>query len=184
MPKQNDASVAFDFLLDEIGNSIDEVNQRGAAALRRGSYDEARQLMDRGAQMTELRKRILKSKTEWEKLVLPAEKAGDENDPGRLQRGLRTPEDAFRVPILQALVETGGSGRVADVLDRVGAMMGDQLNDYDREPLPSTPSAIRWRNNAQWARNSMVGEGLLASDSPRGIWEITQKGREWLAENV
>lgn len=36
------------------------------------------------------------------------------------------------------------------------------------------------RNTAQWARNSMVKEGLMASDSPRGIWEITDEGEQWL----
>jgi hypothetical protein len=29
----------------------------------------------------------------------------------------------------------------------------------------------------------MVNEGLLASDSPWGIWEITEKGREFYKEN-
>lgn len=39
---------------------------------------------------------------------------------------------------------------------------------------------IRWRNTAQWARKTIVQEGLLASDSPKEIWEITRKGREYL----
>jgi restriction system protein len=38
----------------------------------------------------------------------------------------------------------------------------------------------RWRNTAQWARNSLREEGLIRDDSPRGIWEITDKGRQWL----
>ncbi|MEM7820360.1 MAG: winged helix-turn-helix domain-containing protein, partial [Candidatus Aenigmatarchaeota archaeon] len=37
---------------------------------------------------------------------------------------------------------------------------------------------------AQWARNAMVKEGLLASDSPRGVWEITAVGRRWLAAAI
>ena len=43
-----------------------------------------------------------------------------------------------------------------------------------------TPGLPRWRNTAQWARNAMVKEGLLASDSPRGVWEITAEGKQWL----
>jgi restriction endonuclease Mrr len=53
------------------------------------------------------------------------------------------------------------------------------LNKYDYEPLPSNPTQKRWENSVQWARNTMVNEGLLSSDSPRGIWEITQKGRDF-----
>ncbi len=34
-----------------------------------------------------------------------------------------------------------------------------------------------WRNSAQWARNSMVQEGLLKADSPRGVWNISEAGR-------
>ncbi|MCK4316500.1 MAG: winged helix-turn-helix domain-containing protein [Anaerolineae bacterium] len=58
--------------------------------------------------------------------------------------------------------------------------MKNQLNEYDRSPLPSTPDSPRWRNTAQWARNGMVKEGLMASDSPRRIWEITDEGEQWL----
>lgn len=34
---------------------------------------------------------------------------------------------------------------------------------------------------SRWARNAMVKEGLLSSDSPRGVWKITQGGLRWLA---
>jgi len=50
----------------------------------------------------------------------------------------------------------------------------------DYQPLASSPDNLRWRNAAQWARNSMVQEGLLKADSPRGVWEITDRGREML----
>jgi len=50
--------------------------------------------------------------------------------------------------------------------------------DYD--PLASGPDNPRWRNAAQWARNSMIRDGLLKGDSPRGVWEISNKGRDLL----
>ncbi|MFN3396352.1 MAG: winged helix-turn-helix domain-containing protein, partial [Thermodesulfovibrionales bacterium] len=40
----------------------------------------------------------------------------------------------------------------------------------------------RWENTAQWCRNTLVQEGLLSSDSPRGIWEITAEGEKLLRE--
>ena len=67
-----------------------------------------------------------------------------------------------------------------EVLDRVEAKMKDVLNTYDREPLPSNPRSVRWRNTAQWCRNTLVREGLMKSDSPYGVWEISEAGRRWL----
>ena len=36
---------------------------------------------------------------------------------------------------------------------------------------------IHWWNLARWERNSMVKEGLLRRGSPRGVWELSEKGR-------
>jgi len=58
--------------------------------------------------------------------------------------------------------------------------MKGTLRDVDYQPLGSSPDMPRWRNTAQWARNSMVHEGLLKADSPRGVWEIAEKGRQML----
>jgi len=58
--------------------------------------------------------------------------------------------------------------------------MASTLKKVDDQPLTSDPKMPRWRNAAQWARNAMVNEGLLASDSPRGVWEVTAAGRKWL----
>ena len=60
--------------------------------------------------------------------------------------------------------------------------LSGQLNKYDYQALPSDPNSIRWKNTASWARHNMVQEGLLAGDSPRGVWEITDAGREALAQ--
>jgi hypothetical protein len=66
------------------------------------------------------------------------------------------------------------------VLAIVGNMMKDQLQDVDHQSLMSDPSRPRWYNTAQWARNSMVTRGLLRSDSPRGTWELTEYGVQYL----
>jgi len=96
-----------------------------------------------------------------------------EREMDRLPRGLRTPMGDYYQPILQALNESGGSAKVSDVLERVEQLMQDVLREVDYEPLPSNAEMPRWRNTAQWARDAMVREGLLKSNSPRGIWEIT-----------
>ena len=94
----------------------------------------------------------------------------------RLAKGLRTPESAFVVPILRALHDLGGSASMQQVLERVGAAMQAQLREVDHQSLKSDPNRPRWNNTAQWARNTMVSDGLLKSNSPRGVWEITAAG--------
>lgn len=95
----------------------------------------------------------------------------------RLPRGVRTSQSAFRKPILQALVDLGGSGSVREVISKVGEAMRDTLKDADYGTLPSSPKAVRWENTAAWERNTMAREGLLKSDSPYGAWEISDAGR-------
>ncbi|MBC7345566.1 MAG: winged helix-turn-helix domain-containing protein, partial [Clostridia bacterium] len=160
----------------------------GAQAFEAGRYDAAKELMEKGSQMTAFRSKVSELQREW-LTVFAAVKATrptrrSRRVAERLKRGLRTPERDFRVPILESLVEFGGSASMAEVLEKVESKMSHRLNAYDRQPLASDPGQIRWRNTAQWARNSMVREGLLAADSPRGVWAITSAGRRWLAASA
>ena len=90
-----------------------------------------------------------------------------------------TPVENFWVPILQTLIELGGSGRYEHVIDVVGKKMENVLTPADKEKLRSG-IYVRWRNRVAWQRFNMVKEGLLRKDSPRGVWEITPQGRAWL----
>lgn len=100
----------------------------------------------------------------------------------KLSKGKRTPRQAFRIPILEALIELGGKGKTDEILKKVESKMKNILKSVDYEKLPSGVE-IRWRNTAQWERYVMVQDGLLRSDSPIGIWEITEKGRSFFKEN-
>jgi restriction endonuclease Mrr len=53
-----------------------------------------------------------------------------------------------------------------------------KLTWYDMQKLPSS-GEILWENTAQWVRFYLVRQGFLSKDSPRGVWEITDKGREY-----
>lgn len=90
----------------------------------------------------------------------------------------RTPNSAYRRPILQALVEMGGKGRTNKVVERVGELMKSTLKRVDNDKVSS--GEVRWRNAARFERLTMTKEGLLKPDSPNGYWEITEKGRKYL----
>ncbi len=101
---------------------------------------------------------------------------------GRFGRGLRTAEEAFRRPILHALVELGGSAPVGEVLEKVGAKLKSGLNQCDCEPVPSDPRSVPWKKSAPWWRNTLVREGLMKRDSPHSLWKISDPRRSWLVQ--
>ena len=93
----------------------------------------------------------------------------------RLPRGQKTPQQAYHRPLLEALHELGGSARIHEVLALIEKRMKTILGPIDYEKLPSGTS-VRWQNTAQWVRFDLVKEGLLKSDSPPGVWELSDKG--------
>jgi restriction system protein len=181
---------AFEMLLEEIEAEIDFINGVGAKAFEKRDYDRAKEALEHAGKLTAFRDKAVALKKEWDGFTVIEVDEEDQRaaqkqrqNLGRLGRGMRTREEAYYVPILQVLSEMGGSGKVAEVLDRVGKRMKGVLKKPDYEPLASGPDNPRWRNAAQWARNSMVNEGLLKKDSPRGVWEISDKGKSHLEQN-
>lgn len=181
---------AFEILLEEVEAEIDFVNSVGSRGFETRDYDRAQDALTRAGMLTAFRDRLASMRKEWMEL----DRAGEAHeDPasrtarrniGKLRKGLRTPEESYYRPILESLVALGGKGRIGDVLDRVYKRMEKLLNEHDRQPLRSDPDMPRWRNAAQWARNSMVKEGLLRADSPRGEWEVTEQGRARLQSEM
>jgi restriction system protein len=190
-----DVLAAFEMLLEEVEEEIEFTNQQGSAAFSKGNYEQARSVLERAAQLTGFRAKLAELRKEWQVISPPPPAAtaasaspvaslaaAEQRTLSRLQRGLRTSEVAFYRPILQALSDMDGSGKMSDVLDRVGPLMQDVLRDVDHLPLQSEPDSERWRNTAQWARSELVKRGLIKPDSPRGFWEISEAGRQWLAQ--
>lgn len=94
----------------------------------------------------------------------------------------RTQEREFRRPILEILVEKGGSYHATDLRPILGQKMKEKLTEADLEAIPSTGEP-RWWNTAKWERKTMTRHDppLLETTSRHGWWEITAAGREYLA---
>lgn len=185
----SNVSSAFEMLLEEVEAEIDFVTSVGSKAFESRDFHKAKEALERSGTLTAFRDRVASLRKEWGELAAAAEREEDEEtrtarqNLGKLRKGLRTPTEAYYEPILQALEEMDGAGKVAEVLDQVGQIMKPVLKDVDYQPLASNPDNLRWRNAAQWARNNMVNEGLLKTDSPRGVWEMTDAGRQRLRES-
>jgi hypothetical protein len=91
--------------------------------------------------------------------------------------GSLLPERDYWVPILNILVQAGGAAPAGDVIEILGEEIADQLKAADTERLNT--GETRWKNRARFARLRMKEQGLLSS-SGRGVWEITDAGREFL----
>ena len=78
----------------------------------------------------------------------------------------------FFKPIIEVLKETGGSGTVSEVIDRVIEKMKIPESEQEVTLKGGQP---RVRNQIQWARFYLVQAGLIDS-SKRGVWTLTDKG--------
>lgn len=96
---------------------------------------------------------------------------------GRARRGSLLPRAAYEIPILESLIELGGSAASSVVIDRVGEKLEAHLTDIDRDKT-SGNGVVRWKNRTQFARHALVEKGQMRPDSPHGVWEISQAGRD------
>ncbi|MBD2254924.1 winged helix-turn-helix domain-containing protein, partial [Nostoc parmelioides] len=107
---------------------------------------------------------------------------------GRLPRGICTPQEDYKLPILKALDDLGGSARTKTVLRQVKKLMKGTLKRIDYQNYINQQGSYtiiepRWQKNAKWARYHLMKEGFVKSNSPRGVWEISKAGRQYLADN-
>jgi restriction system protein len=189
-PDTDDVSAALHLLGESLHGEVQRINQEGSQAMQVGDYDTAQAVIDFAKRLTAFRQKVSDLGGEWEKLEELRDKATTEVQQivskrffGKSRKGDITPQEAYCGPLLEVLVDMGGGGKTKAVLDRLGEKMKSTLKPKDYEPHESDAQQIRWRNTAQWARNFMVNEdGRMKKSSPRGVWEISEKGRTWLKQ--
>lgn len=79
----------------------------------------------------------------------------------------------FFQPVIDALVELGGSGRPSEVKEEIA----EKLRITEDEQSDQNPSgASRFSKNVDWARFYLAKAGYIDS-STRGVWSLTETGR-------
>jgi len=80
------------------------------------------------------------------------------------------------MPLLRALADAGGRAPYREVLEAVGRDIKDLLTPLDLESL--TSGGIRWHSRLQFVRLRLIERGLLERDTPRGVWGLSERGRQ------
>jgi predicted transcriptional regulator len=88
--------------------------------------------------------------------------------------GKKLPQKEFREPLLIVLKRLGGSGSLDQVRSLIEPLVAAKLGRADREAVSNGDP--RWWNATCWERSDMVKDGLLRSESPRGLWELSELG--------
>ena len=188
---KDDVSTALGLLRDSLSEEEERIRNEGAKAMQGGDYDTATSVIEFARRLLTFQKKVESLVGEWDEL----EDLRDAASPavqeivskrffGKKKKGEITPHTEYFPYILQVLVEMGGGGKTKAVLDWVGDLMKGVLKPQDYEFLKSGKTQVRWRNSAQWARNTMVNvDGRMVKNGKNGIWEISDKGRKWLKEN-
>lgn len=95
--------------------------------------------------------------------------------PSKDREGEKLPQKEFRIPLLIALHELGGKASKHDASKAVFPKVKERLKPADHVLLST--GEFRWENAIAWERSELVKEGYLRNDSPRGTWELTDRGR-------
>ena len=91
------------------------------------------------------------------------------------------PQSRYMLPILRALDQFGGSARTNEVLRRVRQLMVDELRPIDISRR--SDGQVYSENRTHAMRSMLVRMELVKNNSPRGIWEISDAGWEYLHNN-
>lgn len=185
---------AFDMLLEELERIIPDLNDQGKQLLDQKKYQEAHQLINKAQSVMAFQSKVKALQEEWVGMQVPQTKLPPPQKPGkkpkkvsrttlvRLDEGLRTKNEDFHLPILQALINHDGSTKFSRLIDSLTRDMADILNKYDWETF-ADGKTIRWINNVGWAKKPLLDKGYLSSTAPKGTWEITDAGRQALEDS-
>ena len=111
----------------------------------------------------------------------PEDPTRNPEDGGEPPKDGFTPQGAYKLPILQYLHgEAPGSAASHKVASHIESNMRDRFTREDLEQ--SSKGGPRWRRILDNARLQLTREGMLRQDSPKGVWQITEKGEEHLRQ--
>jgi hypothetical protein len=112
-------------------------------------------------------------------LIKILEKIGMDDQPGKKvnkprSKQPKTDKATLRELIIKVLKKFDGSASGKEVREEMAKMLEGKLLAGDLEWREATKDYV-WQNNTNWERFLMTKDGVLKNDSPRGIWELSEK---------
>lgn len=88
----------------------------------------------------------------------------------------KTPQPAYREPILKILLAHGGEASRGEVMQELEKSLARQLTPFDKETVES--GAVRWQKTAEFQLHLMRKAKLVrpVEETTRGVWALTKKG--------
>ena len=95
----------------------------------------------------------------------------------RLRRSRRrnlntTSQTKYKPHIVEILRERGGSAPTSEIRAELETRFREKFTPDDL--AETSPGYAVWWNRANWARMDLINEGILKSNSPRGVWELAE----------
>lgn len=174
----NSVNDAFSCLIKMVEQQIDDLRNSTARQLNAGKLDKVKESIDLMEALVEYKERLQELKADYPK---PGQKGRGKRSQRRrkgterLPAGQSTPSSAFFNDILSILRDEGGMASPALVIPQIESRMKDLLKEEDFERVQSS-NKPRWIIAVRKARGELIEQGLLKENSPRGMWELSDKG--------
>jgi hypothetical protein len=161
--------------LKEIAYAIDKLEKTGTSV-----PDELRQLKTGLAAKLVVREKIIGRLKPFEEMLdgvlrdlrLRIGKTKGSNY-RRFSSEHSTSREVMRTEIIRALQLLGGAGSPAEVKAEIEKNIGEQMLQGDKVKLNG--GRLSWHKKCEKERKHMIKDGILKSDSPTGLWELSGK---------
>jgi hypothetical protein len=110
---EGEVKSAIELLLEEVGRTYDALYQEAQKAMAIHDIDRSQHILEICKKVRAFKEKVEKLKSEWDDIFSGVAYTPTKNGSyrkkknKRLERGLRTPEEKFILPILEALIELG-----------------------------------------------------------------------------
>ena len=198
-------AVSLGRLDDALRETLVQLREQAAAAVRHGQYDEAR----KAAEFAEYLDKVLLEVRGRREDYWKSAQARGQGQPRRQTYAVgtkhparrhdqhersqaaatkpssrdgvpKTPQSAYYLPVLEAIDELGGAAEARKVIDLVYEKMKDKLLPADL--AQTSCGSERFSKNVRWARQHMVVAGWLDRNAGHGVWALTELGKQILAK--
>lgn len=166
IPYSQGINQAFRGMQKAVKKSLKGLNAAAGQRMARGDYEGANELAGMGRDLVAFRSEVEALRKRW--LTLNSTRKEVENRE-------RTPLWEFYQPILKALEQVGGEGRVPDIVPLVERFMGPKFKPRDRYKLARGKE--RWEVMIKRARKHLTSEGWIEKRYGP-VWKITEAGKK------